>query len=118
MLHDIGKIDTGFYRNGEKTFPNHELRGAELSKDILQEFDLTNGEKKEIIEFIKDHTEVHTCLDGGINEFQIKIHQFRERHSNSREFIVFCLSDIYGSYLEKSNKEEYLYRVYTLLNVI
>jgi putative nucleotidyltransferase with HDIG domain len=118
LLHDIGKVDTGIYRKHEKIFPNHESRGAELSKEMLRQFDLTNSEKKEIIKFIRDHTKIHICLDGEIDKFHIKMYKFMEGRNNIRDFIVFCLSDIYGSYLEKSDEQEYLYRMYALLSVI
>jgi len=118
LLHDIGKIDTGIYRDGEKIFPNHELRGSELAESILKKIELTEEERVEVTNFVKYHTDIHKCLDDGIAKFEENLNKFRVNQEKTEDFIIFCLADIYESYLKESNPEEYTYRINALLGVL
>lgn len=116
ILHDIGKVDTEIYKDNQKIFIGHEFRGAKLAEEILSEFDLTSDEKQEIVEFVSTHTNIHMCLDSGKLEFESRLPTFSQNHFNIRDYLLFGLSDVYGSYLEVSNPEEYLYRIYSLIS--
>ncbi len=89
-----------------------------MAQERLNKFDLTTEERKEVIEFIRTHTDIHVCLDGGINEFDLRLKIFSDSHQNIIDYLLFGLADIYGSYLEVSNPKEYLYRTHVLLSTI
>ena len=118
LLHDIGKVDTGLYRGDQKIFPNHELRGSELAEPILEKIELTEEERLEVTNFVKYHTDIHKCLDGGAAKFEENLNNFKKNHGKTEDFIIFCLADIHESYLKESNPEEYTYRINTLLGAL
>lgn len=118
LLHDIGKANTGVYVDGQKIFTGHELVGRKIANEILLELILTPSEKEDVAEFIGTHTDIHTCLDGGTREFEYRLKQFNRNHKNIRDYLIFGLADLYDSHLRISKPNEYLYRIYTLLNAI
>lgn len=56
LLHDIGKVDTyKIAKDGNVTFYNHEVVGANIAKQICRRFNLSNDQTNKIYRLIRWH---------------------------------------------------------------
>ncbi len=55
LIHDIGKPKTQKIINGQITFYNHEVVGAQLSKTIAKRFKLSNKQKEKLYLLVRNH---------------------------------------------------------------
>ena len=55
LLHDIGKPRTRVVRDGEGTFYNHQMVGADMADEMLRRLRFGNAERETIVHLIREH---------------------------------------------------------------
>lgn len=55
LLHDVGKVHTREYAEGEVTFHHHELLGRMMGDGVLRRFRFSNEERQKILFLIENH---------------------------------------------------------------
>jgi len=55
LLHDIGKPETRVERNGEGTFYQHEVVGADLADRVLERLRFPLEERRAIVHLVREH---------------------------------------------------------------
>ena len=119
LFHDIGKKEA-LVKNGESsTCPNHEEIGFVKSEKILDGFDLPKTEKEFVARIVKNHGAIHNILDLKNNNLKQDYGDFKNKFSDmSLELILLGFADTSGSYLKKTNPEEFKFRISFFENVL
>jgi tRNA nucleotidyltransferase (CCA-adding enzyme) len=55
LLHDIGKPDTRAEKDGEGTFYNHQVVGAEMAERVLTRLRFSAAERDAIVHLVREH---------------------------------------------------------------
>jgi putative nucleotidyltransferase with HDIG domain len=82
LFHDVGKKETFVKENNKTSCPNHEKVSAKKAKEILSRFDLSEEEKKLVIQIIKYHNAIHLILRSDNNKFDKVFNKTRKKYSN------------------------------------
>lgn len=113
LFHDIAKKET-IIGNRQSTFcPDHEGKSSIKAKIILRRFKLSNKELKFVLDIVKSHGLIHRILLPDNQNFQNEFVSFKKRFSYSiyPELILLAFVDTAGSYLIKTNPQEFKYRI-------
>ena len=63
LFHDIGKSVTMEKRNGQPTYHRHELKSAEMTKDICDRFKFSLHNSNVLVNAVADHMKFHKLLE-------------------------------------------------------
>jgi UTP:GlnB (protein PII) uridylyltransferase len=119
LFHDIGKKETIIKNNGITSCPDHESKGAEKTKPILERFDLSQKEKNWIFTLIKHHGEINFVLNEKDGTLAQRYAAVQNDFSDiALELILFSIADVQGSQVNKKNPAEGEYRVNFLKTVL
>jgi len=111
LFHDIGKKETYKKENDIARCPGHEEAGALNLETILIRFDLSESEKKFIIEIVRNHGIIHEILNYPEENPEKKTEEFREKHPDIfLEIILLSTTDMIASQLKDNNPEELNFR--------
>lgn len=110
FLHDYGKKDALHKENdGTTSCKNHEYMSVQnIEKEsLLSRFDIKNEDKIWILDFIKNHAEMHNMFVDD-NDITMKNHdKFKNDHNDHLENLIFSIADIKETYFKTFNKKEY-----------
>jgi len=119
LFHDIGKKETHKKENDIVKCPGHEEAGALKLETILTRFDLSETEKKFIIEIVRNHGIIHEILNYPEENPEKKIEEFKEEHPNVfLEIILLGIADMIGSQLKDNNPDEFKFRTDSLNKIL
>ena len=119
LFHDIGKKETYKKENDIARCPGHEEVGALKLENILTRFDLSESEKKFIIEIVRNHGVIHEILNYPEENPEKKVEEFKEGHPNTfLEIILLAVADMVGSQLKENNLEDFKFRIDFLNKII
>lgn len=112
LLHDISKKETIVIAEDQTTsFPNHEEEGGKKAKNILDNFDISQAEKKFIVSVISNHGKPHIIL-GDRDNCDSKLNELKNEISEIyRETLILAMVDTMGSKLKQNDQEEYNFRI-------
>ena len=73
LCHDIGKIDSVIdQENGRRSFRNHEAISTFYAKDVLESFDITLEQKRDVMFIVANHGSLYQFFtENGISEKNI-----------------------------------------------
>lgn len=115
FLHDYGKKDNLFMENNGKTScPSHEESSVKcvMEETLLDRFNLNSKDKKWILDFIKNHNEIHNIFVKKNIATKNNLKNFRNKYrENYVENLIFGISDIKDSYFKVFDKKEYDRRI-------
>lgn len=119
LFHDIGKKETLITVNGFTSCPNHAEVGVAITKKILEKFDLEENKKQRILYLIHNHQAFFDIVRIDNLEIEREVEaQLKKQKEYLPELILFAIADIEGSQLEKTNKEEFEFRINYLKELI
>ena len=119
LFHDIGKKETYKKENDTTKCPGHEEAGALKLKTILARFDLSEHEKKFIIEIVRNHGIIHEILNYPEENPEKKTEEFKEKNLDVfLEIILLAIADMLASQLKDNNPEDFKFRMDFLNKII
>lgn len=98
LLHDIGKPDTKDIIDGRIKFINHELVGADITRNIMKRLKFSNQEIEEVTWLIKNHMKIKYYFDMKKSK-RLKLNS----HPLFKELVVLHIKDSVSS---KRSSEE------------
>ncbi|MBU3934447.1 HD domain-containing protein [Patescibacteria group bacterium] len=115
VFHDIAKKETIVKdKQGFTVCPGHAEAGAEKAKRILNRFDLSEREKRFILDIIGGHIHFHLLLSlENYGNFQRDFPIIKNRYLNSvyPELILLDYADTVNAGIRKTQPKEYRYRM-------
>ncbi|HRZ34058.1 MAG TPA: HD domain-containing protein [Candidatus Moranbacteria bacterium] len=119
VLHDLGKKETIIINGDISSFPKHEKISVKKTKIILKKFILSQKEKDIICGIINKHSDLHVIVNE--NNKNLK-KQFDKLIELSKlfliELIIMVMADTATSYLKRTNREEYDFRINFYKNIL
>lgn len=115
LLHDVGKPDTIVRdENGQDACPNHEAKGAEKARFILQSHDFDDADISRICEIVANHAFPHGITNPNfrVEDRQKILDVAKNDHGDILlELMLLGLADTEGSQLLDNNPAEFAARV-------
>ena len=111
VLHDIAKKDTIVTKDNENWCPEHEAKGAEKAKKILERFDVSEEENQFVASLIREHLLLHVMFESGhdldreYKEFKTKCKGF------AIEMILLAWADLLGTQYKETDPEDFKFRI-------
>lgn len=109
LFHDIGK---------SIVFEGHAEKSYQLSKDLLERFDLSISEKELILSLIRNHGEIHNLIKEKESAKEILEILKSKFPDFFKELILFGIFDMVGSDLEENEVENFKNRMNLYKNII
>jgi hypothetical protein len=120
FLHDYGKKETlVIQEDGTTSCKGHEVVSVKciLAESLLERFSFDDNDKKWILNFIKNHAEIHNVFVEDDHITNKNLDDFEKKCKDSFiENLIFGISDIKGTYFEIFNRDEYKRRINLLEN--
>jgi len=115
FLHDYGKKETlSVKADGTTSCRGHEEASVEcvVKEAFLDRFNLDDNDKKWILNFIKNHAEIHNVFVKEDHITNKNLNDFKNKYTEDYiQNLIFGVSDLKDSYFEVFNKEEYDRRI-------
>lgn len=119
LFHDIGKKKTYKREKDITRCPGHEEEGAVKLKTIIPRFDLSESEKKFVVEIVRNHGIIHEILNYPEENPEKKTEEFKEKYSDIfLEIILLAIADMLASQLRDNNSEDFKFRIGFLNKII
>lgn len=108
LFHDIGKKETILTENGFTKCPKHAEVGAKKAIAIINRFDLSSKEKKQVIDLIKYHLVPFFIVTSTNQNIDEQISSMKKDHPDIFiELLLLGFSDILGNQLKLGNRKEF-----------
>jgi hypothetical protein len=111
FLHDIAKTEANMTieeGTGHTYFPDHEAKGAELARGLLEEEGkYEKGAVDHIVKLIGRHSEFNSKWYSSEKRMEAAVNLKRDNPDIYFDLILLSMADMQGSQLEKLNPKEY-----------
>ena len=137
LFHDVGKIETAFYKNGCKHFYGHAIKSRSIAYPLLMEMGFNHDEVLKICFYIEHHDDFISFNDDQIDHhhifkvinkvisYEYNYYGFVVNHCDFINLMYLCIADalsqseeVYKKHILINSKALKLKKTYKIIDII